>query len=117
MHCNPLRSDPARLTSIPHTRFSKSRADESGMDVDDVLPNAPAAQQDTSNNSNGLPWPGIRKEVGILTEREFEMVMTKCLRSMGTPVGGAVASVVASRTQMVCPRLGGRPVSMTLILI
>jgi hypothetical protein len=28
-------------------------------------------------------WHGIRKEIGILTESEFQTVMTKCLRAMG----------------------------------
>lgn len=31
-------------------------------------------------------WHGIRKDIGILTESEFQTVMTKCLRAMGKSV-------------------------------
>lgn len=27
-------------------------------------------------------WGGIRKDIGIFTEQEFEFLMTKCLRSL-----------------------------------
>ncbi|GAA6033408.1 hypothetical protein JCM8097_006736 [Rhodosporidiobolus ruineniae] len=43
----------------------------------------------TPGGSPALPkWRGIRKDVGIFTESQFAFIMTKCLRSMGCPVGG-----------------------------
>ncbi|GJN88228.1 hypothetical protein Rhopal_001193-T1 [Rhodotorula paludigena] len=43
----------------------------------------------TPGGSPAVPkWRGIRKDVGIFTEQQFEFIMTKCLRSMGVPVGG-----------------------------
>ena len=32
-------------------------------------------------------WQGIRKDVGIFTEQEFEFLMTKCLRSLSELFG------------------------------
>ncbi|WVR08974.1 hypothetical protein IAU60_006033 [Kwoniella sp. DSM 27419] len=37
-------------------------------------------------------WQGIRKDVGIFTDQEFEFLMSKCLRSLNVPVGGSIAS-------------------------
>ncbi|OCF42973.1 proteasome activator subunit 4 [Kwoniella heveanensis CBS 569] len=37
-------------------------------------------------------WRGIRKDVGIFTDQEFEFLMSKCLRSLNVPVGGSIAS-------------------------
>ncbi len=111
MHVNPRRSDPELLDKIPKTRFNPPAAFDAApadrpydaMDVDSVSSSrceSPAMQGPTAESIS--EWPGIRKEVGILTEKEFEMVMTKCLRSMGTPVGGATASAAASsKTVMV----------------
>ncbi|GAA5990546.1 hypothetical protein JCM10908_003124 [Rhodotorula pacifica] len=54
----------------------------------------------TPGGSPALPkWRGLRKDVGIFTEQQFAFIMTKCLRSMGVPVGGgtkAGASGVAA---------------------
>lgn len=46
------------------------------MDLDGVDAEEDIASKDPS-------WQGIRKEIGILTEIEFQTVMTKCLRAMG----------------------------------
>jgi hypothetical protein len=46
------------------------------MDLDGVDAEEDIASKDPS-------WLGIRKEIGILTEIEFQTVMTKCLRAMG----------------------------------
>ncbi|GAA5836406.1 hypothetical protein JCM11251_007072, partial [Rhodosporidiobolus azoricus] len=43
----------------------------------------------TPGGSPALPkWRGIRKDIGIFTEQQFEFIMTKCLRAMSVPVGG-----------------------------
>lgn len=31
-------------------------------------------------------WPGIRKDIGIFTDQEFEFLMTKCLRSLSEKI-------------------------------
>ncbi|GAA5895195.1 proteasome activator BLM10 [Sporobolomyces salmoneus] len=43
----------------------------------------------TPGGSAGVSkWKGIRKDVGIFTDQQFAFIMTKCLRTMGVPVGG-----------------------------
>lgn len=113
-HVDPARSDPSLLARIPHGRMntpeeqannpSVRRAermhkhrlldvegkvihDADGLNywVDPAL--LPPEEEHSDPN-----WRGIRKDVGIFTEQEFEFVMSKCLRSLNVPVGGSLAS-------------------------
>ena len=125
-HLDPARSDPSMIAKIPRAIFNTPEEEEANpshakalrahkarlfdvageIEEDDdglnywikpeVLPQLPS-QADSS-------WQGIRKDVGIFTDQEFEFIMSKCLRSLSTclhfeprlttdvPVGGAVAS-------------------------
>jgi proteasome activator subunit 4 len=120
-HRNPTRSDPQLLSTIPRSRFNPPETEDQSRETkprDEMreTTSAPTTgssgmftlrDDDTPPGStiHESPWRGIRKEVGILTEKEFEMVMTKCLRSMGTPVGGSGSGTTAStRTPTVSRR-------------
>lgn len=115
-HVDPARSDPSLLSKIPHgfqntleeevsNPSAKKRArhhqlrllevagqvqeDADGLSywVDESDPSLPPEEK------LGNPdWQGIRKDVGIFTDEQFEFLMSKCLRSLNVPVGGAVAS-------------------------
>ncbi|WOO84927.1 Autophagy-related protein 22 [Vanrija pseudolonga] len=113
-HVDPARSDPSLIGRIPRGRVntpeeqaknpSIRRAermhrhrilDYEGKVVNDedglnywVDPQLLPPEEETSDPK----WAGIRKDVGIFTEQEFEFVMSKCLRSLNVPVGGSVAS-------------------------
>lgn len=49
------------------------------MDVDqDQSPDEP--QVDTANPEK---WKGIRSDIGILTEKQFQTIVTKCIATLG----------------------------------
>ena len=105
-HLDPARSDPSMVDKIPRGIFNtpeeeaanpshakalrahKARLfdvageieeDDDGLNYwikPEVLPQLPS-QADSS-------WQGIRKDVGIFTDQEFEFIMSKCLRSLST---------------------------------
>jgi len=54
-------------------------AEDEAMDVD----GDDGDEAEDNEQSDDSEWHGIRKEIGILTESEFQTVMTKCLRAMG----------------------------------
>ncbi len=120
-HVKPSVSDPKRLESIPKGRFNEPKEKEmvtngngkgkaNGKPVDEVEmapvdvplfqdPDAMDVDEDGLSASTSEPtttWPGIRKEVGLLSADDFQMVMVKCLRSMATPVGGALTSAISA---------------------
>lgn len=65
MHVDPTLSDPRRIESIP-------------LDLGDQSPKL----RWPKNESSG-PWHGLKKDVGIYTEDEWNFIMCKCLASMG----------------------------------
>ncbi|KAJ9106278.1 hypothetical protein QFC21_001423 [Naganishia friedmannii] len=114
LHLNPKISDPQRVVKIPTTPLNppkkeshvetsdlptehisngdgkKSQVD--AMDVDDDLP---ALRQDGSTESQ---WKGLRKDIGILTEKQFQTIVAKCISTLGSPVGGDLAMVAGAAT-------------------
>lgn len=68
MHVDPTVSDPKRIQSIPDDEKSEDE-DRPNWSKDDL-------------QSKGR-WPGLYKDVGIFTEREWSFLMCKCLASMG----------------------------------
>ena len=68
LHVDPTVSDPTRIGTIP----DDARSDDEGR------PNWP--RDDLKHDG---PWRGITKEVGIFTETEWNLIMFKCLASMG----------------------------------
>ncbi|ORY33092.1 putative membrane protein [Naematelia encephala] len=121
-HVDPARSDPSLLDKIPrgthntpeeeacnpnHARIArahKSRLlDMSGdieEDADGVNYWADQTKLPKEETVADPSWPGIRKDVGIFTEQEFEFLMSKCLRSLNVPVGGNIASSNAMSVTM-----------------
>ncbi|KAL7421289.1 Proteasome activator BLM10 [Cryptotrichosporon argae] len=113
-HVDPTRSDPSLLKRIPrgatntaeeeaqnpfHKRSLRAHLtrvlDVQGKIVEDddgvtywpdqsLMPPEPIVADPH--------WQGIRKDIGIFTEAEFEFVMSKALRSLNVPVGGSLAS-------------------------
>lgn len=104
LHVDPRRSDPSLIDKIPRGTFNtpeeeaknpnlkrlarlhKGRLldvsgdveeDEEGLSYwpkPDLMPD----EEDASDAA----WKGIRKDIGIFTEQEFEYLMSKCLRSL-----------------------------------
>lgn len=113
-HIDPGRSDPSLIDKIPRDTFNTPEQERANpnhiriqrghkarlLDVEGDIIEDPDGVNYWSNPDK-LPaepkvadpsWPGIRKDIGIFTEEEFEFLMSKCLRSLNVPVGGAVAS-------------------------
>ena len=68
LHVDPTVSDPARIESLP----DDARSEDEGR------PNWPR-----NDLKSGGPWYGIHKDVGIFTDEEWNLIMVKCLSSMG----------------------------------
>lgn len=69
MHVDPSVSDPERITSLP----DDARSQDEGR---------PSWDKSDLKSSSGH-WTGIHKDVGIFTEDEWNLIMVKCLASMG----------------------------------
>lgn len=72
-HAKALRAHKARLFDVA----GEIEEDDDGLNYwikPEVLPPLPS-EADPS-------WQGIRKDVGIFTDQEFEFIMSKCLRSL-----------------------------------
>lgn len=104
MHTEPAKSDPSLLDKIPRGTFNtpEEEAQNPGqkkaerahkqrlLDVngevtedDDGLSYwVDPAKLPEETKMEDPSWQGIRKDVGIFTEQEFEFLMTKCLRSL-----------------------------------
>ena len=80
IHLNPSLSSPKRLEDIPKSMVNEVPEDEVLHDGDEMDLDGEEAEEDVTNKDAG--WQGIRKDIGILTESEFQTVMTKCLRAM-----------------------------------
>lgn len=81
IHLNPSLSNPKRLEDIPKTMVNANAADEAARDSDEMDLDGEEVEEDVPSKDAG--WQGLRKDIGILTESEFQLVMTKCLRAMG----------------------------------
>lgn len=68
MHVNPTLSDPALLSSIP---------DDSRSDGED------RPKWDNDDLRREGKWSGLFKDIGIFTDTQWAMIMSKCLTSMG----------------------------------
>lgn len=69
MHLDPTISDPRKIKDIP----DDARSEDEGR------PNWPKPDLESS-----FTWSGLYKDVGIFTDREWNLLMCKCLASMGT---------------------------------
>ena len=69
IHVDPSVSDPKRIESIPDDEVSE----------DESRPKWRREDLETK-----WKWPGLYKDVGIFTDREWDFIMCKCLASMGT---------------------------------
>ncbi|BEI84863.1 hypothetical protein CcaverHIS002_0502640 [Cutaneotrichosporon cavernicola] len=113
-HVDPARSDPSILNRIPrgrtntpaeqasnpatrkaHRQHKARLLDVQGKVVEDddglnywIDPELLPADEDQGDPN----WRGIRKDVGVFTDEQFEFIMSKCLRSLNVPVGGSLAS-------------------------
>lgn len=74
MHADPTVSDPKRIQEIP---------DDERCDDED-RPDWQKGDLETKWN-----WSGLYKDVGIFSDREWNMIMTKCLASMEIPLADA----------------------------
>ncbi|KAG8908485.1 hypothetical protein FRB99_005843 [Tulasnella sp. 403] len=107
MHIDPTVSDPARLDEIP----DDARIDETGNIETEPRLRWNREGTPVVNKPNGLkhkpqdrrklgihdcfggpevkpthdkePWRGIYKDIGIFTQEEWDLIMCKCLASMG----------------------------------
>ena len=68
MHVDPTASDPKCVEEIPDDERSE----------DEGRPDWSKDEMDTK-----WGWSGLFKDVGIFTDREWNLIMTKCLASMG----------------------------------
>ncbi|KAI0094570.1 armadillo-type protein [Irpex rosettiformis] len=74
MHVDPTMSDPRKIEELPDDAKSEGE-------------NRPQwSKEDLDTN---LRWGGLYKEVGIFTEREWSLLMCKCLASMEIPLADA----------------------------
>lgn len=69
MHNDPGVSDPRKLSQIP----------------DDAISEGETRPHWSRNDSQRVEsqWPGLYKDVGIFSEHEWNLLMCKCLASMG----------------------------------
>ncbi|WWD21364.1 hypothetical protein CI109_105848 [Kwoniella shandongensis] len=113
-HVNPGKSDPSLIDKIPRGTFNTTEEQANNPTLRRRLRNHKIRQLEVAGeieeDEDGvnywakpslLPeeeeladpsWRGIRKDVGIFTDQEFEFLMSKCLRSLNVPVGGSIAS-------------------------
>ncbi|WRT69165.1 uncharacterized protein IL334_006149 [Kwoniella shivajii] len=113
-HVNPSKSDPSLINRIPRGSHNTPEEEADNPSVRKCLRNhkgrllevAGEVEEDEDGvtywtKPDLLPpletlsdpnWAGIRKDVGIFTDEEFDFIMTKCLRSLNVPLGGSVAS-------------------------
>lgn len=68
LHVDPMASDPRRIEEIP----DDERSEDEGR---------PRWSKEVLESK--WRWPGLYKDVGIFTDREWSLIMCKCLASMG----------------------------------
>ena len=103
-HVDPRRSDPTLVRLIPRSTLNNQEEEAKNPSHKRIARGHKARLLDVSGNveedADGLTywakqdmlpeegtigdpgWRGIRKDVGIFTNEEFEFLMTKCLRSL-----------------------------------
>lgn len=86
LHVDPTVSDPARIESLP----DDERSEDEGR---------PNWRKDDLKTS-GM-WHGIHKDVGIFTEDEWNLIMVKCLASMG---GSPTFHLLSHRLNRMCQK-------------
>ncbi|WVQ63803.1 uncharacterized protein L199_001958 [Kwoniella botswanensis] len=113
-HVDPGKSDPSVINRIPKGTHNTPEEQENNPSVRRRMRNhkirllevAGEVEEDEDGvnywaKESMLPpeemladpnWVGIRKDVGIFSDQEFEFLMSKCLRSLNVPVGGSIAS-------------------------
>lgn len=97
LHLNPKISDPQRITKIPRhpltlpsdqepTSKTKGMESESieavkgdAMEVDGEEPEPPADGEAETT----AKWKGIWSDIGILSEKQFQTIVTKCIATLG----------------------------------
>jgi proteasome activator subunit 4 len=67
LHLNPEASDPIKISELPDDERSEGEG-------------RPDWYADTASHGT---WQGLYKDVGIFTEHEWNLLMCKCLASMG----------------------------------
>lgn len=100
LHLNPKLSDPKRITKIPQSPLNpvsnsgKSSSEQSedddqsheGFKVDAMdLDHAQSQEKPQGDAENPSKWKGVRSDIGILTEKQFQTVVTKCIATLGKP--------------------------------
>jgi proteasome activator subunit 4 len=83
-HLDPGQSDPAIVEELRQIAKNKGEWVEEKIRVEDML-GAPKGDDEVMKDAETVEgeWKGIRKDVGIFTEQQFGLIMTKCLRAMG----------------------------------
>jgi proteasome activator subunit 4 len=103
-HLDPSKSDPSLIDKIPRGTFNTPEEEAQNVSaalafrshVSRLLDISGDIEEDDDGlnywpNQERLPpfvtradpdWQGIRKDVGIFTDQEFEFIMSKCLRSL-----------------------------------
>lgn len=88
MHVDPTVSNPKRIHQIP----------------DDVISNGEARPTwDQSDLETPGEWHGLWKDVGIFSDVQWDIIMAKCLTSMGQP--SSLASGVPTDTESTDPEI------------
>lgn len=79
MHVNPKVSNPKRVGKIPKSSLPSKEEDVDMMEVtSEVDDDASEGNEVTESDAD---WPGIRKDIGLLTETQFDLVMvSSCIR-------------------------------------
>lgn len=101
LHLNPKISDPQRMAKIPHYPLTlptdAKKQDEihpsqtfreDAMDVD----KAETEQQAGGVEDNSAKWEGIWSDIGILSEKQFQTIVTKCIATLGERVSQVTLS-------------------------
>lgn len=103
-HTDPARSDPALIAKIPRGTLNTPEEEASNPNIKKTQRAHKARLLDVAGeieeDDDGLnywvkqdllppeehvadpSWQGIRKDIGIFSDQEFEFLMTKCLRSL-----------------------------------
>jgi proteasome activator subunit 4 len=103
-HADPGRSDPSLIQKIPRSWRNTPEEEARNPNIKKSLRNHKARLFDVAGeveeDEDGLDywtkpsllpeepsmadpkWQGIRKDIGIFSEQEFEFLMSKCLRSL-----------------------------------
>jgi hypothetical protein len=97
LHLNPKISDPQRITKIPRhpltlpsdqettsdTKVKESESVEAAKgDVMEVDGDEPKQHADGDAESVAK-WKGIWSDIGILSEKQFQTIVTKCIATLG----------------------------------